>query len=188
MGYDMHTVTKDPGEDEAVAEIQTRLRAAWQEKRQADADQISKELDAAYRSYFRLNIWGMGRARELMHAAGMLDLNSGHGDFPSPKDFGVTDEMWNDWDGESNDKTAPELRAYNEAVQAITDGQREEPAGIPVYKLGSNDGWLVTPDEIASALERYVLGDGVPADVPPWWADWIGWLKYAQEHGGFRVH
>lgn len=188
MGYDMHTVTKDPGEDERVTELRTLMGIAYNEDRKADAEQLQNEMFAARRSYFRLNIWGMGAARELMHGAGMLDLESGHGDFPSDKDFGVTDAMWNDWDGEPDEDTSPEMRAYQKAVQAVTDAQREKPAGIPVHKLGSNDGWLVTPDEISSALEAYVLGDGVPADAPAWWADWIGWLKYAQEHGGFRVH
>ena len=187
MGYDMYTVTKDPDEEAAVADIRTRMSAASREQRQADWEQLREELHKTQRSYFRLNIWGMGAARELMYDAGMLDTETVERTWPDSDTFGITDAMWDDWDGEPDENTPAELLTYHKACQAVTDAQREKPTGIPLHKLNSNDGWLVTPDEIAAALERYVLGDGVTANAPVWWADWIAWLRYAQEHGGFRV-
>ncbi len=68
----------------------------------------------------------------------------------------------------------------------------EEP-GIPITKLGSNDGWLVLPEECASALQIYdkhprakveaLLGDGIE-----YWDKWINFIRLASANGGFRVH
>jgi len=188
MGYDMTTVTKDPDEDQRVAELRKRMYAARKENRVGEADQLYMEVKAAERSYFRLNVWAMGMARELMHKIGMLDLDrpAETTEFPDPASFGVTSEMWNDWDGEVDENTPEQLRNYNAAVEALVSFQRETPAGIPLHKLRTNDDWLVTPAEIASALAA--LGDTAVPDAPSWWGQWIDWLRYAQEHDGFRVN
>jgi hypothetical protein len=76
-----------------------------------------------------------------------------------------------------------------------------EPAsGIAVHKLGSNDGWLVTPQEIEAALAAYrthsadqvktllasELGD--EGDCTSYWIEWIAYLERAKARGGFKVH
>jgi hypothetical protein len=67
------------------------------------------------------------------------------------------------------------------------------PAGLPAYKLSSNDGWLVLPEEIRPALDLYraltepekrVAAAGVELD---YWREWIAFLDRAAAHGGFRV-
>jgi hypothetical protein len=130
----------------------------------------------------------MRMTREAMHALGMLDTGDFPYTWPNDADYGVTPAMWDDWTGEPNEDTPKELNAFLDAQKAVTDRQREKPEGIPVHKLGSNDDWLVTPDEIASALERYALsGEKLPGGLS-WWPDWIKYLRYAQDHGGFRVN
>ncbi len=187
MGYDMRTVTTESGEAEAVQAIRDELGRAYNEQRHADADKLYEAMRETERSYFRLNLGGMRMTREAMHALGMLDTEDFPHAFPDPADFGVTAAMWDDWTGEPNEETPKELRTYLEAEQAVTDAQREKPAGIPVHKFGTNDDWLVTPAEIASALERYAQsGEKLPGGLS-WWADWIKYLRYAQDHGGFRV-
>lgn len=68
----------------------------------------------------------------------------------------------------------------------------EEP-GIPIHKLGSNDGWLVRPEEITSALVPYDHLDRrsislVVGDHLDYWDKWIEFLRLAASCGGFRVH
>lgn len=133
--------------------------------------------------YFRLNVWMMMVARDLMWRRGMLDLEA------SPPD-------------ESRGK-------------------------IPSYKLSSNDGWHVTPEEIEGSLkayEDYLRADPeadreVRLESEPmtteweglfkafaealkgsefllveegqeieWWPEWVAWLSQATEHGGFNVY
>lgn len=63
-------------------------------------------------------------------------------------------------------------------------------AGIPAFKLSSNDRWLITVREIDEALAAYA---GSPAEVraeletDPKWAAWLEWLAVARDHGGFEV-
>jgi len=121
------------------------------------------------RGYFRLNIWGMGTAREVMHQLGMLDVESWHADFPE----------WSE--GADED-------AHAAACRRVTDAQaRLEPTGIPVYKLGTNDGWLVTPDEVRAALAKWDAHQERPAGLPEWFGDWVEWLRSCRI-AGFRVH
>lgn len=67
--------------------------------------------------------------------------------------------------------------------------------GIPLRKLGSNDGWLVYPEEITEALAIHdTLPPVVQADLGDpdrWdlerWDRWVTFLRGAVEHGGFKV-
>lgn len=62
--------------------------------------------------------------------------------------------------------------------------------GIALFKLDSNDNWLVTVPEIEEALAAY---DAVPEseraelEKGKKWAAWIDWLRATREHGGFIV-
>jgi hypothetical protein len=136
------------------------------EKRITPATQTVE--DAPDENYFRLNIFGMARFGGAMTALGMIDENAKpRVDFPH-----------------NDDPTALErCLAQREAT----------PAGLPAYKLSSNDGWLVLPEEIRPALELYralrepetrVAAAGVELD---YWRDWIAFLDRAATHGGFRV-
>jgi hypothetical protein len=124
--------------------------------------------DAPDENYFRLNIWGMSRFGGVMAALGMIDENARmRVDFPQVDDPAVLERCL---------------------------AQRETtPAGLPAYKLSSNDGWLVLPEEIRPALDLYraltepekrVAAAGVELD---YWREWIAFLDRAAAHGGFRV-
>lgn len=124
--------------------------------------------DAPDDNYFRLNIWGMARFGGTMGALGMIDENARMRiDFPQGDDPAALERCL----------------AQREAT----------PAGLPAYKLSSNDGWLVLPEEIRPALdlyralsepERRVAEAGVDLDH---WRAWIAFLDRAAAHGGFRV-
>jgi hypothetical protein len=127
-------------------------------------------------AYFRFNIWGMGAAREIMWRAGMLNVEAVHSPFPKVEDFG----------GNYEDAR------FVEAVRQVTD--EDHSPFIPAYKLGSNDGWLVTPKEIKTALDRTGLWEAVGSvagaeteEGPDWWGEWIDFLRHTADHGGFRV-
>ena len=63
-------------------------------------------------------------------------------------------------------------------------------SGIPVFKLRSNDAWLVTAREVTEALAHYdalpqSARDGCEADDS--WRDWLAWLRVTRLCGGFTV-
>jgi len=179
MGYDMYWNSTPPAVEAKTAEIQTRLDAATADRNaglitQEQADEIYEELERAQSTYFRLNIWGMGIARELMWNFGMAyDSN------PDPALDVPTDE------GFASD-------AYLES------GTKDEP-GIPIHKFCSNDGWNVTPLECLGAVSqwrKFCDQQGWPYDYAPlndenepiaFWPRWIEYLTNAADAGGFRV-
>jgi hypothetical protein len=128
--------------------------------------------DAANRSYFRLNIWGMGSYRDVMELIGMGHW-SDQPAFPEPEEFGFTSreaywaasETVNEGGGLDYDHgyegitltqemldAATKTKATFDAVLAAHPG---ETPGIPLWKFGSNDGWHVTPVECSSALQIF---------------------------------
>lgn len=140
-------------------------------------------------AYFRLNIWGMAAAREAMRVVGML-TDDPMPDWPELSDFGTNAEEVCKYS--ADDKAAPDgVRAYRAAERATLDGDADEPAGIPTYKLCSNDGWLVTEREITAALTRYdSLSEAERVTAVrglAWWPEWLGYLRKAAKTGGFRV-
>jgi hypothetical protein len=63
-------------------------------------------------------------------------------------------------------------------------------SGIPVFKLRSNDGWLVTAREVEEALAHYdALSPSVRNryEAVESWRDWLDWLRVTRHHGGFTV-
>lgn len=203
MGYDMYIVTADPGEEEAVAEARKLFDAACAKRdaltrgsgehqaAQAEVDTAYVALDAARRTYFRLNVWGMGIARESMYTLAMLDVDASSPDWPEREDFGVDDQVWNAYDGDEPGEDAPEgIRRFHAAQEAALAAHPEPAVGICAFKLGSNDGWLVTPAELDAALaiyDKHATGGGnVPSHE--WWSEWIDYLRRAATRGGFRVH
>lgn len=177
-----------------------------------EASPEQKAVHEAYRAmleaegyYFRLNIWGMGIARTVMALRGMVH-EYGYPDQAAWEALPEYDESHPDDDG------GPEYRAARDALVGAT----VEHPGIAIWKFGSNDGWLVTPIEIKSALALYKASCEASGDDPvtwmpyvretgrwaeevcapdvegaqavEWWQSWLLWLGGAAEHGGFRVH
>lgn len=208
MGYDMNTVIKPEGEERAVARVQEALSKAYAEqdafpkeafgKRDmsdweqvygpgADpacvaacerASKLYDDLREVERSYFRLNIWGMGNVCTAMLNLGMAYESLSERTWP---------EIPGDWES-----AAGELK-------------REHPAGgstIPVHKFGSNDGWIVTPAECLEALAAWhahtegerddaLSAAGIDRNDPAWaklWRQWLAFLELAAHCEGFEVH
>lgn len=84
------------------------------------------EDDETDDSYFRLGISGMSATRQEMHRQGMLMTDYERPQYPS-----------GDW--------SEDFKSWHP----------KNVAGIAVHKFGSNDGWIVTPEEIRAALAIY---------------------------------
>jgi hypothetical protein len=135
------------------------------------------------RGYFRLNIGGMMWARGLMGQAGMIH-DEGYAHVRALMDAAP---------GRNPDEPDEEKawEANEVAWEAIRRWHPEAP-GIAVWKLGSNDGWLVTPLECQGAIARWMAA-GSPN--PPGadraecaeWRRWVDYIRQAALHGGFRV-
>lgn len=175
--------------DDYPANVTDEYRAAQDEVRK-----LYKALDKADRSYFRLNIWGMRVVRDAMEALGVCydDYSTDERpDYPSD----VPDEFYED------ESDSPQFASIREQIEAyLTWSPRGPEHGIPMHKLGSNDGWHVLPEEafataskVRAADPQIVLKTLVQAggDNEGWleiWNDWVQWLADASEHGGFEVH
>jgi hypothetical protein len=62
--------------------------------------------------------------------------------------------------------------------------------GIALFKLRSNDRWLVTVPEIDEALAAYAAvpeRERAELETGKKWAAWIEWLRQSRQHGGFEV-
>ena len=169
-------------------------------------------------AYFRYNIGGMRGARDLMDRFGMLDHRD-HAAWPQPEDFGFDPKDPQAFDAvlraflsgdyEADDELElPEgmseesydgARGFVDVQEAIVEGELEPVQGIPAYKLGSNDGWLVTPSEIAASLACFEAARTVdptsalvpagesPDDELGYFLTFIDFLRHSQAEG-FRVH
>jgi hypothetical protein len=163
-----------------------------------DADAVRRYMDAREKTlaYFRLNIWGMGEYREAMNTAHMLFFAEDGSSYPNHTEFAIP----RDDDGQLIEDSE-QYQAYRAAVTAYIEHDHGH-VGIPVHKLGSNDGWLVTPAECEGAIEaweQYVDSehDGVEGqaaialrgeDDADYWLRWIQFLRVASNGGGFRVY
>lgn len=155
--------------------------AWWELEAKATAARAALD-DVEINVYFHLNIWGMGRCREAMCAFDMA-FEANHPPFPKIEEYGLT--YWPEAE-DNHPVDSPEGR-YLAAVADVTDGMHFEVPGIPLYKVGSNDGWLVTPLECQGALAKFEANKNTEAETPPWWEQWIRFLLIAQARGGFRV-
>lgn len=186
MGYDMYHENKPAAEvaayDQKQAAFQEAVRARDALEDGPEREEAQKRVQEAYDAmseaepfYFRLNIFGMHRYMGGMDELGMLDWEAREPDFGTlPERQGEEDE------------------AYEEAVEALVTRTAERPRGLPGYKFGTNDGWLVAPAEIEAALKDYKRPD---ADFfarheieEDYWDEWIQFLRRAVERGGFRVY
>ena len=184
MGYDMYWVEVPA----TVAAAHAAAAVAFQDAvdarnagtgTQAAAQAAFDHYFASQPNYFRLNIWGMAEVRQVMARAAMS--------YPSqPADY--------------PDEAADEAADGDSPARArwLRSGVQERP-GIAAHKLGSNDGWVVTPLECLGALGQWQTwcgahglspdhtprgADGQPID---YWAGWLAWLTASASVGGFEV-
>lgn len=170
MGFDLYwanepeAVRRERGQ--ALDDLGSVVRSfSTVDERLALANEVFRAAESTG-SYFRVNNSGMRSLLMWMQLMGMLKR------LDRPKES-----------THSFDPVEDELR--------YRAGSDTGPGGIPHYKLCSNDGWLITPAEIAGALEIFdALGDAPPDDVAhvrQSWDDWIVFLRAAAEHGGVLV-
>lgn len=174
---------------------------------QAEVHAAYEAMGDAEKSYFRLNIFGMGRYRDLMERLGMAFEDDPHPPFPEAEDYGVT---WDDVsaaeypedypDHEWTDGALVAALKVKEASDAVLrfHGRTDTP-GIPLHKFGSNDGWHVLPAECEAAVRiwrKFVADEGEEAALnlvtnsvngASYWLKWIEYLAGAARHGGFEV-
>lgn len=169
------------------------------------------------RSYFRLNIWGMGHVRRAMLDLGMA-YETAHSfiDWPDYPEDGTgaaiaAEALSEDSDPqeyaaeyyagqEVTEADITRARAYHDQATALRKGHPVGGDTIPVHKFGSNDGWIVTPRECLNALAVWhatpqsVRDDALEnAEItgPDWaktWQSWLGFLELAAHCDGFEVH
>ena len=149
-------------------------------------------------NYFRLNIWGMGRCRELMMERGMVYIEYSDDDQPEWPAYEELERR----EGESDDDFRQRYRehdsAHSELCKPVQSWSPEgEHEGIPIHKFYDNSGWLVTEKECASAAKlgreasapTYIdEEDGNKEKLVPWWEEWLQFLERASTRGGFSVH
>jgi len=219
-------------------------------KAQTEVLRLAAARDAADRSYFRVNIWGMRHFRDAM-----VGLDVARGDYSGPAwpEFDKTRTCWivevvektdlkkenpllkkgervlerkvtkvldpqdwyYAWDEEPQYRPddyvepGPDVVVLFETHKAATEATlswRPEPDTdfrIPLHKLGSNDGWHVTPEEAFFAgntmktirdaeHERYYTVLGAAGFETPdgiaFFDRWVDYLLVASERGGFKVH
>lgn len=190
-----------------------------------EAEEASEVVEKLYtvlhetqKSYFRANIWGMEVLRNVMFDFGMIYVGDKDDELPEfpdfpevsdPEESDILEEMIYSLrdDTQINIEDAPPHLAmvanvYNEQrLDALTYHPRGGSV-IPLHKLTSNDGWVVSTHECAEALKAYVkaiddrcttavFDKHFPAkDFNGWykfWENWVVFLRTSMNHGGFRV-
>ncbi|WP_146607611.1 hypothetical protein [Spongiactinospora gelatinilytica] len=167
----------------------------------------SEAMGAVRKSYFRLNIWGMARYREVMHQIGMAFQDDPYPAWPKAEDYGITHEQV--WAAE-NPKEHPaefaaitpeimdQVLAYQAEQDRVLSWHGKEMPGLPLHKFGSNDGWLVLPVECEAAVRIWRKQKGLRGEVLvrdklgsddafAYWLEWIEFLQGAVTHDGFEV-
>ena len=174
-------------------------------------------MDAADAGYFRLNVWGMGRALDELVPLGVVTPMD-HAPFKSLADFGVDGSAFYERWPEGIDYTEAEGFHYtgyvagaDDPFPTITVAESDlEPGvaawarhncavidgpgpgayhGIPSYRFCSNDGWLVRPIEIQTGIGwADEHHEGWREGLTGYVAEFVDWMIVAAEHGGFRVH
>lgn len=225
MGYDMTQVVPMSAEEQAEKDrLQEEFNAAVKARSEARArgiehtgpsmvavftgeaettdpyqKAVEDAMEAMYdadKSYFRLNIWGMGYCRNAMAEVGMMywaapELEFPDYDEPKREDYG-SEGSW-----------VFAVSEYDEAHEKLCIPVQKQGGGgrgIPSFKLSDNSGWWVTKEECQEAVDiweeyqaandpgneasdetKEVLGYG-------WWPKWIEYLKRGAQNDGFRVY
>lgn len=167
----------------------------------SDAYEATNTADV---SYFRANIRGMDWLRGVMVKLGMMHYEGHHPDWAQAKDFGLDyepDSARQVGDSWVDHRERPDLfsdaeLAYFKADDEVRAFAPEVP-GIPAWKFGSNDGWIVGPVEIGGALHNLAQHDQDEIaklcheddwDGLDFFTRWVEWMRASMEYGGFEVH
>ena len=156
-----------------------------------------KNAPAGTDDWFGFNNFTMSRVIDAMDELGMIQMADSP-TWPKPEDHGLTHrDVWQ-WEDEDARPNAPEpVRAFLDAHDRARDGAPENTTGIAIYKLGSNDGWLVTEVELRAALKSWdaaapeqQAAAAVRAQLrdAERWPAWIAYMRTAAACGGFRVY
>ncbi|MGW2860961.1 hypothetical protein [Streptomyces sp. NPDC001205] len=139
--------------------------------------------------YFRIAYTAMPRMLDTMHRFGML-VELPLPETPALKAYGLSAEQFVPG-YRADTATAQRLSEYRAAVLAILNAAPSQPAGIAAYKLRYNDGFVVTPAEITTALAAYEAHPHATVSELPvgdqTWPHWVSFLRRAAERGGFRT-
>jgi hypothetical protein len=167
-----------PLEPEEQAELEERHRAAWKQYWHADG------------ARYHLSNRQVGDAITVMERAGMA-RRVPTPPFPTPADYGASTDEYDQWLDASDRGDPTQLSAeLADYLDALERHQRDNYGAevIPVHKLWTNDGWLLTPDELTTALPHAPASALDRRQRPiPWWHQWRDYLDSARGHGGVRV-
>jgi hypothetical protein len=175
---------RPPPEDSPEMQAYRRATAAFHDyasavgphrtdAQQAEVDRLYSELHRTEHWYYRLNIWGMGEARDELEPVGVIYAD--YSEMPS----------WPDIPDDASDE---------EVEAATADTLRWRPPGeypgIPVHKLCDNSGWHVTPGEIQTGVGwADAHHDGWREDLTDYVLEFVEWMERAARDGdGFRVY
>ncbi len=178
IGHQLHDPAHPPAPEE-VDELERQQRAAWKQYWHADG------------ARYHLSNRQMGDAITVMEQVGMA-RQVPTPPFPQPITYGASSEERDDYldavDRGEIVQPSPGLAAYLDArAQHLAANYDAEV--IPRHKLWTNDGWLITPDELTAALPRAPKTALDRRQRPiPWWRQWLEYLEGSRGHGGFRVH
>jgi len=125
--------------------------------------------------YYRQNIWGMGRMREAMETARMGYWSEAEPiSWPDPDDYSDND-------------------ALEAALEPILSHHPDGGDGVPLFKLCTNDGWIITPPECEAAWSAWTKAEGsighfYDTDTVRELKLLAEYLRAAAKHGGARVY
>jgi hypothetical protein len=169
----------DPVPPEEAEDRERRHRAAWKQYWHADG------------ARYHLSNRQMIDATTVMERAGMARPVPTPA-FPRPLDYGASGEEYDQYqDAVDRGQVAQPSPALADYLDALDQHQRAnyDAEVIPLHKLQTNDGWLVTPAELTAALPHApaVALDRRQRPIP-WWDQWLDYLDTSRGHGGFRIH
>jgi hypothetical protein len=196
------------GNGEAPANASERYRQA-----QRVSHEAYEAAQAIQQNYFRLNIFAMGHYVDVMLELDMVVAMAERETYPQApwKDEPNGSEIWDtyyEWEsGQFVEGDVAERWKFAEHahdLQTYLTGPSDPKNRIPTYKFGTNDGWIVTPDECRAAVERArsYTDDEVRAafsavhrnatverlnEALSYWHKWIKFIEGAAEHEGFEV-
>lgn len=122
--------------------------------------------------YYRYNIFGGGNMRGALAMCGLLTDAIDEPSFPA-------------YDPDTMVEGSPEYERYVEACKAVTDA--DYGGVIPDFKLGSNDGWLVTPAEIQRGIDKGMVEAGLRRIEDSYDRAFVRWVIGSLKYGGFRT-
>lgn len=178
IDHQLHDPSHPPAPEEH-AELERQQRVAWKKYWHADG------------ARYHLSNRQMSDAITVMDHTGMT-RQVPTPPFPQPATYGTTSDDYDTYldavDRGDTVQPSPALVAYldarDEHLAANYDAQV-----IPRHKLWTNDGWLITPQELTAALPHAPSSATDRRQRPiPWWRQLLDYLDDARGHGGIRVH